>query len=53
MTPKAKLFLKTYEETWRISEAAKRSGMSRDAHYKRLERDFNSASPFKRIDILA
>jgi hypothetical protein len=39
MTPKASLFLATYLEMWSIAEAAKRSGVSRAAHYKRLERD--------------
>jgi hypothetical protein len=39
MPARARLFIQVYTQTWSIAEAAKRSGTSRAAHYKRMERD--------------
>src|SRR5262249_20625160 len=39
MTARARLFIQVYVQTWSVAEAAKRSGTSRAAHYKRMERD--------------
>src|SRR5215831_7130700 len=50
ITPKAKLFLTAYAETACVTEAAKRSGMSRDAHYKRLERGWRYKAEFEDIE---
>ncbi len=39
MTARARLFIQVYVQTWSVAETAKRSGTSRAAHYKRMERD--------------
>ena len=50
MTRKAKAFLEAYSQTFSVAEAARRSGMTRDAHYKRLERDPRYKDAFDKVE---
>jgi len=52
MTRKARLFLASYRETWSITESAKRAGVTRSSHYKRLSRDPRYKDEFEDIEEL-
>jgi len=52
MTRKARFFLANYRETWSITESAKRAGVTRSSHYKRLSRDPRYKAEFEDIEEL-